>query len=112
MYVYEDEWVDKENIYRECYSAEEQEWDKEALERLWKSHDIVFDGRGIMPIKIIGKNSTNPIIAFGSEDDGTIQFERNYFGGEEPSDYRFSCSAYWIDSIIEQLQEVKRKLKE
>ena len=112
MYVYEDEWVDKENIYRECYSAEEQVWDKEALERLWESHNIVFDGHGIKPIKIIGKDSTNPIIAFGSEDDGTIQFERDYYGGEEPSNYRFSCSAYWIDSIIEHLQEVKRRLKE
>lgn len=112
MYVYEDEWVDKENIYRECYIAEEQVWDKEALERLWESHNIVFDGHGVKPIKIIGKDSTNPIIAFGSEDDGTIQFERDYYGGEEPSNYRFACSAYWIDSIIEHLQEVKRRLKE
>lgn len=112
MYVYEDEWVDKENIYRECYIAEEQMWDKEALERLWESHNIVFDGHGVKPIKIIGKDSTNPIIAFGSEDDGTIQFERDYYGGEEPSNYRFACSAYWIDSIIEHLQEVKRRLKE
>ena len=112
MYVYEDEWVDKENIYRECYIAEEQAWDEEALKRLWESHNIVFDGRGVKPIKIIGKDSTNPIIAFGSEDDGTIQFERDYYGGEEPSNYRFACSAYWIDSIIEHLQEVKRRLKE
>lgn len=112
MYVYEDEWVDKENIYRECYIAEEQVWDKEALERLWESHNIVFDGCGVKPIKIIGKDSANPIIAFGSEDDGTIQFERDYYGGEEPSNYRFACSAYWIDSIIEHLQEVKRRLKE
>ena len=112
MYVYEDEWVDKENIYRECYIAEEQMWDKEALERLWESHNIIFDGHGVKPIKIIGKDSTNPIIAFGSEDDGTIQFERDYYGGEEPSNYRFACSAYWIDSIIEHLQEVKRRLKE
>ena len=112
MYVYEDEGVNKENIYTECYSAEEQEWDREALEQLWERHNIVFDGRGVKPIKIIGKDSTNPIIAFGSEDDGTIYFERDYFGGEEPSNYRFSCSAYWIDSIIEHLQEVKRRLKE
>lgn len=112
MHVYEDEWVDKENIYRECYIAEEQMWDEEALERLWESHNIVFDGHGVKPIKIIGKDSTNPIIAFGSEDDGTIQFERDYYGGEEPSNYRFACSAYWIDSIIEHLQEVKRRLKE
>ena len=44
-----------------------------------------------MPIKIINKNSSNPIIAFGSEDDGHIQFERDYFG-EEPSGYRFSVA--------------------
>lgn len=114
MIQHKDDYIYSENTMVEYISAEEQTWDKETLEELWDRYNICFDGKSIMPIKIINKDLENPMIVLGSEDDGTIYFERCCYGKPEDwieDEYKNMFSAYWIDSVIEQLQEVKRRLK-
>ena len=88
-------------------SAEDQCWDKKTLKQLRDEHDIIFmsAGDGIIPVKVI-KYGDNYGVALGSEDDGTMRFER-YFG-----DFKDGFSDYWIDFLIADLQEAKRYIAE
>lgn len=91
---YDEEWITVEN----------QEYDEATLKQLWEELNIVFmsNGDAVRPIKIFGKKD-NPLIVIGSEDDGTICFETSY------GNYTNVFSSYWIDSLIADLTEAKKK---
>jgi hypothetical protein len=91
-------------------SAEEQHWDEATLNELKEKHNIIFmtSSNAVFAFKIIERNETffghlidSPIIAVGSEDDGTLYFNKN----KGVFKNRFDSS--WIDSIIADLQKVK-----
>lgn len=86
------------------YSACDQRWDKATLDELRDKHDIIFmtGGDGVIPVKIINKESSNPSIALGSEDDGTITFPREY------GDFVNRISTAWIPFLIKDLEEAMR----
>lgn len=88
-------------------TAEDQSWNKETLKQLREEHDIIFmsAGDGVTPIKIF-KYGEHYGVVLGSEDDGTMRFER-YFG-----DFKHGFSDYWIDFLIADLQEAKRYIAE
>ena len=91
-------------------TAEDQLWNNQTLKQLRDEHDIIFKsaGDGVIPVKVI-KYGKYYGVALGSEDDGTMFFEK-YF-----SQYKHMFNEYWIDSLIADLQEAKRhiaKLKE
>lgn len=84
-------------------SAEDQRWDKQTLKQLRDEHDIVFmsSGGGVIPVKVV-KYGNHYGVALGSEDDGTVIFEK-YF-----DNYKHMFSENWIDGLIADLQESKR----
>ena len=88
-------------------TAEDQSWNKETLKQLREEYDVIFmsAGKGVIPIKIF-KYGEHYGVALGSEDDGTMRFER-YFG-----DFKDGFSDYWIDFLIADLQEAKRYIAE
>lgn len=88
-------------------TAEDQSWNKETLKQLREEYDVIFmsAGDGVIPIKIF-KYGEHYGVALGSEDDGTMRFEK-YFG-----DFKHGFSDYWIDFLIADLQEAKRYIAE
>lgn len=90
-----------------CFSVYDQWWNKEAIQELWDKHNIIFmsSGRGCIPVKIIPRDGEAPLVALGVEDDGTLYFRMNSFGG-----YANSFDSSWIDSFIADLQEAKAKI--
>ena len=88
-------------------SAEDQCWDDETLKQLRNEHDIIFKsaGYGVTPVKVI-KYGEHYGVALGSEDDGTIIFEKYC------DNYKHMFSEYWIDTLIADLQETKRYIAE
>lgn len=101
-----------ESMVTEKISAEDQCWDKETLTQLEQEHNVIYNG-GIMPVKVISiPNGRPPLIALGFEDDGTVFFERydTYKEDEVAGGYRHCFSASWLDSVITQLQEVRKKI--
>ena len=89
------------------FCAEEQCWDDDTLKQLREEHNIIFrtNGRGVMPIMILNKDSEYPLIAIGSEDDGTIYFERRYGSLAD------TFSPYWVKYLIADLEEALRVCK-
>ena len=110
MIYYHDVYEDAITLDREMLSAEDQCWDADTLKQLWDEERICYDGAGILPVKVIprGDKTGEYLIAFGSEDDGTVFFDK-YPGSDH---YPHSFSVYWLDSVIAQLQEVKRRIAE
>ena len=97
--------IDKNERYGTVsFFAEDQICDKKALQELKDYHNIVFmtSGDGCKPIMIIPRKNNNPLIVIGGEDDGQIFFH-TYFG-----QFENTMDCYWIDSLIADLQEVKR----
>lgn len=88
-------------------TAEDQSWDKETLKQLREEYDVIFmsAGDGVTPIKIF-KYGEHYGVALGSEDDGTMRFERHF------GDFKHGFSDYWIDFLIADLQEAKRYIAE
>lgn len=85
-----------------AFVAENQVWDKKTLKQLKEEYNIIFmtSGDGVKPIMIIDREYSSPLIVIGSEDDGIIQFKRE-FG------HFINCfSSYWIKSFIADLEEV------
>lgn len=76
-------------------SADEQLWDKATLEELKENYGIVFmtAGDAVIPVLVRGD-----IIYLGSEDDGTIFFEK--YG---PDSFAHGFSKYWIPHLIADL---------
>jgi hypothetical protein len=103
-YVWNEELEDNEPM---MFVAEDQCWDKATLKQLKKEHNIVFmtSGDGVMPIMIINKDSDNPLFVIGHEDDGTIQFDREY------GHLSHCFSFYWVKSLIADLEEALRVCK-
>lgn len=84
--------------------AEDQTWDKKTLNQLRKEHNIIYND-GILPMKIIPRKTTNPLVVIGSEDDGIITFEVDDRGWYNHS---ITFDASWCDVLIEQLKKVKK----
>lgn len=84
--------------------AEDQAWDEATLKQLREEHNVIFmtSGDGVMPVLVLHKDSDNPLFVLGSEDDGTIQFERRY------NHFCNTFSAYWAKSLIADLEEAVR----
>ena len=58
-------------------------------------------GGGVIPVKVV-KYGNHYVVALGSEDDGTVIFEK-YF-----DNYKHMFSEHLIDCLIADLQESKR----
>ena len=82
------------------FSAKDQTWDKATLKQLKEEYNIIFMTKGdaVMPVMIINKDSEYPLFVIGSEDDGTIQFEREY------GHFTNTFSPYWVEPLIADLQ--------
>lgn len=112
MIRYVDDYIDEEYGESRLYiSAENQTWDKETLRQLKDEHDIIFmtNGDGVAPVKVIEYSYNDKSyygIVIGSEDDGTISFDKYY------DSWRSIMSEYWIDYLIADLQEAKRYITE
>lgn len=82
------------------FSAEDQNWDDETLRQLKEEYGVVFmtNGDGVIPVMI----SERWGIVLGSEDDGTIQFQRQY---GQPM---MCFSKIWVEDLIADLKEACR----
>lgn len=98
QYVFNTDLEDDEPM---MFSAEEQCWDDATLKQLREEYNIIFmtSGDGVMPIMILNKDSKYPLLVIGSEDDGTIFFERKY------GTLAHTFSPYWVKSLIADLEE-------
>ena len=81
---------------RTFYSAKDQEWSKKAKEELWNKHKIIMNS-GVVGVKVDKK-----LITLGIEDDGTVAF----------GDDSLCFNVYWVDSLIDALQEAKKRILE
>ena len=90
------------------FVAEEQNWDELTLKQLKEEYNIIFmtNGRGVMPIMVVNKNSKNPLFVIGHEDDGRIYFKRE-FG-------QFcDCFSYcWVKPLISDIKEALKFCEE
>lgn len=88
------------------FSAENQEWDDATLKQLKDEYNIIFqtNGDGVIPVMLVDKNSENPLIAIGYEDDGTIFFER------KQGLFKECFSAFWVKFLIADLEEALKML--
>ena len=101
QYVFNTDLEDDEPM---MFCAEEQCWDDATLKQLREEHNIIFktSGHGVMPVMILNKDSQYPLLVLGSEDDGTIRFQRKY------GSLRNTFSPYWVKSLIADLEEALR----
>lgn len=112
MIEHVEDYIDEQYGESRLYiSAEGQTWDKETLQQLKDEHDIIFmtNGDGVAPVKVIEysyNDESHYGIVIGSEDDGTISFDKYY------DSWRSTMSEYWIDYLIADLQEAKRYITE
>jgi hypothetical protein len=97
QYVFNTDLDDDEPM---MFSAYDQCWDKATLKQLKEEYDIIFmtSGDAVMPIMIVDKDSEYPLFVIGTEDDGTIQFER------ECGQFKNCFSPYWCESLIADLK--------
>lgn len=88
-------------------SAENQTWDKQTLQQLKDDYNIIFmtNGNGVSPVKIVRMDNGYGV-AIGSEDDGTIFFNKSF------GNYENSFHSLWIDSLIADLQAAKSYIEE
>ncbi len=86
------------------FCAEDQRWDKSTLKELRDKYNVIFKSGGdsIHAIMILNKDDKYPLFVIGTEDDGTIQFERRY------GQYRHSFSPCWAGSLIRELKEAMK----
>lgn len=79
-------------------SAPDNEYTKEFLQKIEKHDRIIYDGKGIFPIRVIPrKDDNNPLIEFLHEGDGHI------YSGHDPE----IIDAGWIDTLISRLTATK-----
>lgn len=105
QYVFNTDLEDDEPI---MFSAYDQCWDETTLKQLKDEYNVVFmtNGDGVCPVMIVNTDSKYPLIVIGSEDDGTIHFERKY------GQFRHCFSAYWTKFLIADLEEALRMCNE
>lgn len=101
------------SINKEWIEASNQDWTKQDIEDLWKKFNVVYDGIGLFPVKVIPRQGYSPLVCIGYEDDSVITFDRDIYNTtkETAYNYRNAFDAYWIDSLIHQLQAVKEKIQ-
>jgi hypothetical protein len=101
QYVFNTDLEDDEPM---MFSAEDQCWDDDTLKQLREEYDIIFmtSGEGVMPVMILNKDGQYPLFVLGSEDDGTIFFDREY------GHFRNTFSPYWVKYLIADLEEALR----
>jgi len=95
--------LDPEEKYSDgpvMFSAYDQTWDYKTRAQLRNEYNVIYNG-GIWAYMKIG-TADHPLVAVGFEDDGTIQFPRQY------GQFTHCFSPYWIDSIISGLQDMKK----
>ena len=84
-----------------CFWAEDQTWDDETIKELKEKYNVIFTN-GIQATMLIKSNYDGRIlIAVGFEDDGCIQFPRQY------NQFTHCYSPYWLDSNMKLLQCTK-----
>lgn len=105
QYVFNTDLEDNEPI---MFCAYDQRWDKATLKQLKDEYNVVFmtSGDAVCPVMIVNRDSKYPLLVIGSEDDGTIQFEREY------GQFRNCFSAYWTKSLIADLEEALKMCNE
>ena len=101
QYVFNTDLEDDEPM---MFSAYEQCWDADTLKQLREEYNIIFktSGAAVIPVMIIGKDEKHPLLVLGSEDDGTITFERKY------GQFRNTFSLGWAEPLIADLKEAMR----
>lgn len=85
-------------------SARNQEWDDATLKQLRDDYHIFFmsGGNGVIPVMVLQRTSSaDPLIILGSEDDGTIRFDR-YYG-----QFQTCFSSYWVPYLVSDLMAAK-----
>lgn len=108
-----------ENKNKKTYSFEDdgvqyinsknQEWNDEQTQKELADMNVVFSGKGVIPIKIIYRdNQSNPLIELGSEDDGCIFF------GEFKNSLNHSqvFNAHWIRALIDDLKAALKTIED
>ena len=103
-YVFNTDLEDDEPM---MFCAEDQCWDDATLKQLKEEYNIIFmtSGDAVKPVMIVNSNSKYPLIVIGSEDDGTLYFKRQY------GQFINCFSAYWVKSLIADLEEALRICK-
>ena len=101
QYVWNTNLKDDEPV---IFSAENQCWDKKTLKELKHKYDVVFmtSGDAVFPIMIINKDGQYPLLAIGTEDDGTIIFKR------KNGHFLHTFSPYWVKSFVADLEEAAK----
>ncbi len=89
--------LDDEPVY---FSAYDQRWDNQTIQELWDKYHVFYNG-GIHAYLILPRKTSDPLIITGYEDDGRIQFPRNYRHFEHP------YSSYWLKSLITDLTDIR-----
>ena len=89
------------------FYAEDQTWDAETIQELREKYNVIYNG-GIRAYRIVPRKDSQlpPFVIVGHEDDGIIQFSRDY------GYYEDCFSSYWLNSIIRDLEEVKSFIEE
>ena len=85
-----------------CTPPEDKQcWTKSFLKQIRDEHNIIFDGKGCLAVRIIpNPDSDYPSLSIMIQDDGML-FES-----------KTKVSMYWVDELIELLEEAKKYWKE
>jgi len=90
----------------DCFQKDDCISWKDSEEELLQKYNIIYDGHGVHPIKIIYREKYKPIFVIGGEDDGHIWFKKRSMNQFENS---FDCS--WANNLIESLQKALEIVK-
>ena len=83
-----------EDVDRFYIEAKDQTWSNKIAQAELLSLNVVFKSCGVLPIRILPRQNSNPLLQIGSEDDGRICFSK----GDPTFD------AFWAKSLIDDLQ--------
>jgi hypothetical protein len=83
-------------------------WDNETRKQLRDEYNIIFGTHqsSVLPIMIIYRKDAEPLFVIGSEDDGTITFDR------KDGQFMNCFSSGWARSLISDLEEALEHIKE
>lgn len=90
-------------------NSKNQEWCDEQTQKELAEMNVVFSGKGVIPIKIIYRDEhSNPLIELGCEDDGCIFFHeyKNSFNHSQVFD------AHWVRALIEDLESALKIMED
>ena len=100
MIEFAEHYEDDDNRGRFVLYAEDQTWDMATREQLKNEYGIYFmtAGSAVIPVMVQKTNGKYPLIILGIADDGKIWFNKHY------NQYEMCFSAYWVKSLIADLQ--------